>query len=251
VIDPVDRADKRSDVRTPVTLIVDYDGADDFLGDYTENLSRGGTFVLTSRQFEIGARTKLVLSFPGLLAPISVEGIVRWTRLGDQPGVGIEFIEGAGRERLASIVERIQARDARIVSRVLSVLVVEDNPHISQLIQDGLEATARRDPGAAIAFTVSSAVDGASALALLKAHHFDIAIVDVYLPIIDGRAVIRQARSELGLVGLPIIAVSGGGELARQVALDAGASMFLDKPMRLRSMIASIRELTKLAEGVP
>lgn len=247
----MDRTDKRSDVRTPVRLIVDYDGADDFIGDYTENLSRGGTFVLTSRPLEVGARINLALSFPGLLAPVSIEGIVRWTRGGDQPGVGIEFLEGAGRERLASIVSRIEVRDARVVSRVLAVLVVEDNPHISQLIQDGLEATARRDPDADLSFTVASAGDGAAALALLRAQHFDVAIVDVYLPVIDGRAVIYQARRELGLVGLPIIAVSGGGETARQVALEAGATRFLDKPMRLRSMIESIRELTKLVEGTP
>jgi uncharacterized protein (TIGR02266 family) len=243
----VERIDKRSNVRTPVTLIVDYEGAEDFLGDYTENLSRGGTFVLTSRQVEVDTTIKLVLSFPGLLAPISLEGIVRWTRGGEQPGLGIEFLDGAGRDRLAMIVERIEQRDTRIVARVLSVLVVEDNPHIAKLIQDGLEATGRREPNTDLAFTVSSACDGAAALQLLKAHHFDVAIVDVYLPIIQGQAVIHQARRELGLVGLPIIAVSGGGEGARAVALEAGATVFLDKPMRLRSMIESIRELTKLA----
>lgn len=242
--------DKRNDVRTPVTLIVDYEGADDFLGDYTENLSRGGTFVLTSRQVEVDTTIKLGLSFPGLLAPISVEGVVRWTRAGEQPGLGIEFLDGAGRERLAMIVERIEQRDARVVARVLSVLVVEDNPHIAKLIQDGLEATWRREPYTDLAFTVASAGDGAAALELLKAHHFDVAIVDLYLPIIQGRAVIHHARRELGLVGLPIIAVSGGGEGARAAALEAGATVFIDKPMRLRSMIASIRELTKLAVDI-
>ena len=247
----MERIDKRNDLRTSITLIVDYEGADDFLTDYTENLSRGGTFVLTSRQIEVETTIRLVLSFPGLLAPISVEGIVRWARGGDQPGVGIEFLDGAGRDRLASIVERIERRDARVVTRVLSVLIVEDNPHIAKLIQDGLEATGRREPDTDLAFTVASAGDGARALELLKAHHFDVAIVDVYLPVIQGGAVIYQARRELGLVRLPIIAVSGGGEGARAVALEAGATMFLDKPMRLRSMIASIRELTKLAvEGV-
>jgi len=247
----VDRTDKRTDVRTPVTLFVDYDGAEDFLGDYTENLSRGGTFVLTGRELDVDAQIKLVLSFPGLLAPISVEGVVRWTRAGEQPGVGIEFLDGAGRDRLASIVDRIERRDAGVVSRVLAVLVVEDNPHIAQLIQDGLEATGRRDPHGDLAFTVASVGDGAAALQLLRVQHFDVAIVDLYLPVVNGSSVIHQARRELGLVALPIIAVSGGGEKARQVAIEAGATTFLDKPMRLRSMIHSIRELTKLAEGVP
>ncbi|MCX5746839.1 MAG: response regulator, partial [Proteobacteria bacterium] len=71
----------------------------------------------------------------------------------------------------------------------------------------------------------------------------DALIIDVYLPVMDGPTVIAAARTELGLVDLPIIAVSAGGDSARKSALAAGANIFLDKPMRLRQVIDTIQRL--------
>jgi DNA-binding response OmpR family regulator len=55
--------------------------------------------------------------------------------------------------------------------------------------------------------------------------------------------VIDQARGELGLTTLPIIAISVDGETARDSALSAGANMYLPKPMRLREVLDSMRQL--------
>ena len=54
---------------------------------------------------------------------------------------------------------------------------------------------------------------------------------------------ITAARVELELTDLPIIAVSAGGDAARRAALDAGANIFLDKPMRLRQVMETIQRL--------
>lgn len=243
-------ADKRRDERTPVTLIVDYEGADDFVGDYTDNLSRGGTFIHTSRALEVGTSVQLVLSFPGLLEPIAVDATVRWTRAGADQGVGVEFVPGLGRDKLARIVDRIVARDPRTVARVCEVLVVEDNHHVAELVRNGLEASARRSLDRGLAFTVTTAEDGAVAVEMLRTRPFDVAIVDVYLPVIDGPVVIHLARTELGLARLPIIAVSAGGDGARQKALAAGANLFLEKPMRLRQVVESIHRLMNLRDAV-
>jgi uncharacterized protein (TIGR02266 family) len=240
--------DKRHEVRAPVALVVDYTGAEDFLGDYTENLSRGGTFIHTSRDLTPGHEVQLVLSFPGLLLPISVEAVVRWRREGEEPGVGVEFLSGAGRDKLATIVDRIEQRDPKAVQRVVEVLVVEDNRHVSELVRNGLEVSGRRGM-TDVSFNVATADDGGAAMLLLKANKYDVAIVDVYLPVIDGPAVIEQARKDLGLGELPIIAVSAGGDAARDLAIAAGANIFLDKPMRLRQVIASIHQLMHLAPG--
>lgn len=240
--------DKRYEVRAPVSLVVDYTDADDFLGDYTENLSRGGTFIQTSRDLAVGQQIQLVLSFPGLLVPVSAEAIVRWRRQSEEPGVGVEFLEGSGRDRLAAIVDRIEQRDPKAVQRVIEILVVEDNHHISDLVRNGLEVSSRRGI-TDLAFKVATADDGAVAMRLLGEHRYDVAIVDVYLPVIDGPVVIEQARRDLGLATMPIIAVSGGGDAAREVALAAGADLFLDKPMRLRQVIQSIHQLMHI--GAP
>lgn len=244
-----DVEEKRRDGRELVTLFVEYEGADDLLGDFTENLSSGGTFVATNRELPMGTRVQLVLSFPGLLHPIAIEGNVRWTRLdgsneGDA-GAGIEFEPGPGRDALAAVIERIRKRDPKTVSRLFRVLVVEDNRHVAQLIEEGLRGSTRRDFGGGVSFAFRNAEDGRTAVEILRRETFDALIIDVYLPIMDGPKVISQARTELGLGELPIIAVSGGGDPARASALAAGANLFLDKPMRLRTVIDSMRQLVK------
>ncbi|HET9988159.1 MAG TPA: response regulator [Kofleriaceae bacterium] len=245
--------DKRKSDREPVTLFVEYEGADDLVGDYTENLSSGGTFVATNRELPIGTKVQLVLSFAGLLEPISIEGTVRWTRgshhanevvaAGEEAGAGIQFTPSTARDQLAGLIEKISRRDPKTVSRLFHVLVVEDNRHVATLIQDGLKGSARRDFGGGVSFVVRQAEDGRQAIDILRKETFDALIVDVYLPVIDGAKVIATARGELGLVTLPIIAVSAGGDSARKSALDAGANIFLDKPMRLRQVIDTIQKL--------
>jgi uncharacterized protein (TIGR02266 family) len=245
--------DKRQSDREPVTLFVEYEGADDLVGDYTENLSTGGTFVATNRELPIGTQIQLVLSFPGLLEPIAIQGTVRWNRgnasnqgviqPGEEAGAGIEFAPGPARDALAQVVNRIRTRDPKTVSRLFRVLVVEDNKHVAQLIHDGLKGSARREFGGGVTFAVRNAEDGRQAVEMLRREAFDALIVDVYLPVIDGARVIQTARTELGLADLPIIAVSAGGDSARKSALDAGANIFLDKPMRLRQVIDTIQKL--------
>lgn len=245
--------DKRHSDREPVTLFVEYEGADDLVGDYTENLSTGGTFVATNRELPIGTQITLVLSFPGLLEPISIEGTVRWTRgatetpgvvvPGEEPGAGLEFAPGPARDQLAQIVMRIRQNDPKTVSRLYRVLVVEDNKHVASLINDGLKGASRREFGGGVTFAIRNAEDGRQAVEMLRRESFDALIVDVYLPVIDGAQVIETARGELGLIELPIIAVSAGGDSARKSALDAGANIFLDKPMRLRQVIDTIQKL--------
>jgi uncharacterized protein (TIGR02266 family) len=242
--------EKRRDAREPVTLFVEYEGADDLVGDFTENLSSGGTFVATNRELPIGTQVQLVLSFPGLLEPISIEGTVRWTRKDGEDaadgGAGIEFAEGPSRDQLAAVIERIRSRDPRTVSQAFRVLVVEDNRHVATLIQEGLRGSSRRDFGGSISFVFRNAEDGRAAVEILRREPFDALIIDVYLPILDGPKVIHHARSELGLEALPIIAVSAGGEPARRLALEAGANIFLDKPMRLRQVIETVRRLLNI-----
>jgi uncharacterized protein (TIGR02266 family) len=246
---PVADDDKRKSDREPVTLFVEYEGAEDLLGDYTENLSSGGTFVATNRELPIGTQITLMLGFPGLLEPISVEGTVRWTRGHDgespdeEAGAGIEFLPGPARDQLAAIIEKIRAGDPKTVSRIVKVLVVEDNRHVAQLINDGLKGSSKRDFGGGVSFSVQNAEDGRAAIETLRREHFDALIIDVYLPIVDGAKVISTARTELALTNLPIIAVSAGGDSARRSALEAGANIFLDKPMRLRQVIETIQKL--------
>jgi uncharacterized protein (TIGR02266 family) len=232
-------ADRRGDERFAVALRVDYEDADDLIADYTENLSSGGACVASSREVAIGTEVKLALSFPGLVSPIRLDGIVRWCR---DDMLGIEFVDGV-RAKLDALIARIRARDPELVKRTLRVLVVEDNPHIAQLLRHGLGDDRK---GSDVAFDCRVAGNGHQAVEMLREQKFDVLIVDIYLPILDGTGVISAVRTKLDMPNLPIIAVSGGGDAARREALAAGANLFIDKPMRLKSLLERMREIMNL-----
>lgn len=242
--------DKRRHERRPVTLVVEYEGADDLVADFTENLSSGGTFVNTSNEFEVGTEIDLVLSFPGLLESIKIAGIVRWARGGDDEtrGVGLEFkgYDAVVQAKLDDLMTRIEQRDPDVVSKLVKVLVVEDNPHVARLIRDGLRGSGRRTFGEELAFNFRMASNGREALDLLRREPFDALIIDVYMPVLDGASVIEEVRADPELKNMPVIAVSAGGERAREFAMGAGADFFLDKPMRLRQIIETMQQLLDL-----
>lgn len=123
--------------------------------------------------------------------------------------------------------------------RGVRILLVEDNPHLAEMLRGALGT-----PDLDFDLELHGAVDGAEALDHLAAHQFDLAIVDIYLPRIDGAEVIRRLRGEPRHATLPVIAVSAGGEPARAAALAAGASTFMEKPIRLRQMFETVRRLT-------
>jgi len=242
--------DRRREPRELLTLKVEYADASELVSDYTDNISTGGTFVLTERLLPEGTEVRLVLSFPGLLKPLPVNGRVKWTRAEppEMRGVGVAFdrtdAEGVG--RLDEIVARIAAGDPSLVVRTLRVLVVEDNPHVASLIRDGLRGSSRRELGGRVTFECQTVDNGRDGLALVRSQAFDVLIVDVYLPVLDGAQLIAQVRADEALRHLPIVAVSGGGLPARETALAAGADFFLDKPMRLADIFATMRRLTRI-----
>lgn len=237
---PTRRLTRLDPTRELAHLIVDFEDAADFLDEYDTHISRDMAVIETDRPLAEGTPIQLRISFPGLLVELSIDGVAR-TPDPETPGVLLQLRPDPALER---IVEQIRKADRAVVVPVFRVLIVEDNHHVAQLVASGLAASARRELGH-IAFQFTTAEDGATALALLQQQRFDVAIVDVYLPVLDGAAFIRQVRTSLGLQELPIIGLSGGGDAARRSALAAGATLFLDKPVRLRQVVDTMRELLK------
>lgn len=221
----------------PVRLVVEYESADDFLADYAENLSRLEGFVQTERVVPAGTQVVLGLEFAGLREPIVLGAIVQppsgegWTR--------VQLLPPAP-ARLGAIAEHIRNRDPRVVTPVVRVLLAEDNAHVCELVKTGLSAATRRELRD-VAFGFEIALDGAAALSILERTTLDAAIVDIYLPVLDGAALIRRIRTTSPR--LPVIAISGGGDSARDAAMRAGASTYLDKPIRLRTIVDALRQL--------
>ena len=93
---------------------------------------------------------------------------------------------------------------------------------------------------------VATVEDGRAALIALESGDFNLLIVDVYLPVMGGVSLIETLRKNEKTRDIPIVAVSAGGEVAREDALRAGADFFLDKPMRLADIVETVRRLTGL-----
>jgi len=112
----------------------------------------------------------------------------------------------------------------------LRVLAVDDNRINLTVVQRALELEGAM---------VSLAADGLQALQRLRSQpgQFDVVLMDIQMPVMDGLTATREIRQDPALSGLPVIALTAG-VLAeeRQAALDAGADDFLAKPLDLKQM---------------
>jgi len=127
--------------------------------------------------------------------------------------------------------------------RIVRVLLIEDNPHVAELIADGLDGAARREMHGQVAFIFDVVGDGRMALERLEQVSPDLIICDVYMPVMDGAQFLRHLRAHPQAKDTPVIALSAGGPAAREAAMSAGANVYLDKPIRLAEVLAAANQL--------
>jgi DNA-binding response OmpR family regulator len=117
----------------------------------------------------------------------------------------------------------------------LQVLVIEDEPAIVEFLRVGLRYEH---------YQVTVAEDGLAGLALAKAQDFDILILDVMLPGLDGLAVCRQLR-EMGN-DVPILMLTARRDVPDRVAgLKTGADDYLTKPFSFDELLARLQALLR------
>ena len=119
----------------------------------------------------------------------------------------------------------------------IRVLVVEDDQHIRELVllHLGLEGLG-----------TASAADGAQGLQLARTERFDLIILDVMLPGLDGITVCRAIRRESHLKDVPILMLTARREESDKVnGLESGADDYLTKPFGVREFIARVRALLR------
>ena len=118
------------------------------------------------------------------------------------------------------------------------ILVVDDEPKVARLARDYLEKHGYR---------VLTAADGQTALATARREKPDLVILDLLLPVLDGREVCRILRRESDL---PIIMLTALSEEIDQVTgLEIGADDYITKPFSPRLLVARVRALLRRAHG--
>ncbi len=80
--------ERRGSGRAALELPVEYDRLNALLSDYTQNISRGGTFIRTDRALDVGTVLSFTIRAPGLGEPIMLRGVVRWVIDASQAGPG-------------------------------------------------------------------------------------------------------------------------------------------------------------------
>jgi DNA-binding response OmpR family regulator len=144
--------------------------------------------------------------------------------------------------RQAGKLERMPAQEPAGPDRTSGrVLVVEDDPHICELVllHLGLEGLA-----------TDAAADGPGGLHKARTEPFDLIVLDVMLPGLDGITVCRAIRREPNLKDVPILMLTARREESDKVnGLESGADDYLTKPFGMREFIARVRALLRRRRG--
>jgi two-component system, OmpR family, alkaline phosphatase synthesis response regulator PhoP len=119
-------------------------------------------------------------------------------------------------------------------------LVVEDDADIVELVTHYLEREG---------FTVESVGDGRTALERLRTTAYELLILDVQLPGLDGLALCAEARRDKRTRAVPIVMLTARGDEAdRIVGLEMGADDYVVKPFSPKELVARVRALFRRLE---
>ncbi len=120
-----------------------------------------------------------------------------------------------------------------------NILIVEDEPQIQDLIRHGLEREG---------FFVSAYQSGEQALYAVENMRFDLALLDVMLPGIDGIELCRRLKADPATEPMAVIFLSAKSEDADIAdGLEMGAVNYITKPFSLKSLISMIRATLRLS----
>jgi uncharacterized protein (TIGR02266 family) len=242
-----DPSEKRTSPRIPFVLRVSYADRQS-LSDATENLSHGGLFIQTTQAFQVGQPIPLRLSFPGLLNPLEVTGVVTWVRPASpdaEAGIGVRVDEVKEQARLRQLLEGELPGAAPAPEGPYRVLVVEDNPHVAEMYGYALKKLASSLKGKN-SIEVVFANDGHTALGALAEKPVHLVLTDLYMPVLDGFGLVQKMKQDSALAKIPVVAISAGGPEAQAKAGSAGVDLFLRKPVRFVEVLETVKKLLRL-----
>jgi DNA-binding response OmpR family regulator len=122
-----------------------------------------------------------------------------------------------------------------------AALLVDDDARLAGLVKEYL---ARHE------IDVTVAGDGERGLAALRRGRFDVVLLDLMLPGVDGLELCRRIRATPEVAAIPIVMLTAkGDDVDRIVGLEVGADDYLPKPFNPRELLARIRAVLRRAGG--
>ena len=123
------------------------------------------------------------------------------------------------------------------------ILVVDDEADLVELVSYNLKKEG---------FRIDSASDGESALAKIRKDRYDLLILDILLPGIQGVELCRIVRNDSKTASLPIIMLTAKGEeIDRIVGLEIGADDYVTKPFSPRELVARVKAVLRRSTEKP
>jgi len=126
-----------------------------------------------------------------------------------------------------------------IIGGLMRLLVVEDDFALSEVLTYSLRQ---------VGHAVDRADDGAAADQLLRSQHFDLIVLDLSLPRMDGLEVLRRLRTHQCTTPVLILSARDADD-ERVQGLDAGADDYLVKPFSINELVARVRALLRRSGG--
>ena len=117
------------------------------------------------------------------------------------------------------------------------VLIVDDEEHIRELIKFNLKKEG---------YDIEVAVNGREAIEIIKKIKFDLILLDLMLPEIDGLEVCKEIRKNENTSDIPVMMITAKGEeFDKVLGLELGADDYITKPFSIRELIARVKALLR------